>query len=168
MEETSTGRGIHKDPCPGLRKLPDMMDRHYGIKIGAKNYYLCVVLDRASREVLGRSLSDNIGVERFWRTYKHDCFLLNEVNSLEEAQRLTASWLTYYNQERPHARLGNLSPSEYYRQKGYPPVANFLRDFSASIQLALLRSAPSLRSGRSIYATKSRQKWIDSPHCFML
>lgn len=27
--------------------------------------------------------ADNIGVERFWRTYKHDCFLLNEVNSLE-------------------------------------------------------------------------------------
>ncbi|MDO4752310.1 MAG: hypothetical protein Q4A24_09430 [Akkermansia sp.] len=46
-----------------------MMDRHYGIKIGAKNYYLCVVLDWASREVLGRSLSDNIGVERFCRDF---------------------------------------------------------------------------------------------------
>lgn len=275
----------HKDPCLGLRKLPDMMERHYGIKIGAKkitrvrrnlgintiyrhpktsapgksktgvrpyllkslqrievdkvwssditylqigakNYYLCVVLDWASREVLGWSLSDNmstklclealymalstgrkpkilntdqgsqytshewlreleahgitismdgkgrwadnIAVERFWRTYKHDCFLLNEVNSLEEAQRLTASWLTYYNQDRPHARLGNLSPSEYCRQKGYPPAANFLRDFFASIQLASLRSAPSLRSGRSIYATKSRKKWIDRPLFIML
>ncbi len=69
--------------------------------------------------------ADNIGAERFWRTYKHDCFLLNEVNSLEETQRLTASWLTYYNQERPHARLGNLSPSEYCRQKGYPPGGEF-------------------------------------------
>lgn len=26
----------HKDPCLGLRKLPDMMEQHYGIKIGAK------------------------------------------------------------------------------------------------------------------------------------
>lgn len=274
-----------KDPCLGLRKLPDMVERHYGIKIGAKkiarirrdmriktiyrhpktsvpgkrkegprpyllkslqtidvdkvwssditylqigskNYYLCVVLDWASREVLGWSLSDNmstqlclealdmafsigrkpeifntdqgsqytshewlreleergisismdgkgrwadnIAVERFWRTYKHDCFLLNEVNTLEEARRLTAHWLTYYNRERPHARLDNLSPSEYSRQKGYPSSANFLRDFSASIQLASLRSAPSLRSGRCIYATKSRKKWIDRPHCIML
>ena len=112
--------------------------------------------------------ADNIAVERFWRTYKHDCFLLNEVNTLEEAKRLTAHWLTYYNRERPHARLDNLSPSEYSRQKGYPSSANFLRDFSASIQLASLRSAPSLRSGRCIYATKSRKKWIARPHCIML
>ena len=274
-----------KDPCLGLRKLSDMLGRHYGIKmgvkklarirrdmgiktiyrhpktsapgkskegvrpyllkslqmidvdkvwssditylqIGAKNYYLCVVLDWASREVLGWSLSDNmstklcldalnmalltgrqpeifntdqgsqytshewlreleergitismdgkgrwadnIAVERFWRTYKHDCFLINEVDSLESAQRLTVRWLTHYNQERPHARLGNLSPSEYCRQKGYPPAANFLRDFSAPIQLASLRSASSLRSERSIYATKSRKKWIDRPRCIML
>jgi len=230
-----------KDPCPGVRKLPDMVKRHYGIKIGAKkitrirrkmriktiyrhpktnaaakskegvrpyllkslqtieidkvwssditylqigskNYYLCVVLDRTSREVLGWNLSDNmstqlcpeafdmavttgrkpeifntnqgsqytshewlkkleeqsitismdgkgrwadnIAVERFRRTFKYDCFLLNEVNTLEAARRLTARWLTYYNQERPHARLENLSPSEYCRQKGYPPAAN--------------------------------------------
>ena len=31
----------HKDPCPGLRKLPDMMERHYGIKIGKKILSLC-------------------------------------------------------------------------------------------------------------------------------
>ena len=186
------------------------------LQIGPKNYYLCVVLDWASREVLGWSLSDNmstqlcldaldmafsigrkpeifntnqgsqytshvwlreleergisismdgkgrwadnIAVERNWRTYKHDYFLLNEVSILEEARRLTAHWLTYYNRERPHARLDNLSPSEYSRQKGYPSSANFLRDFSASIQLASLRSAPSLRSGRCVYATKSRKK----------
>lgn len=274
-----------KDPCLGLRKLPDMVERHCGIKIGAKkiarirkgmkiktiyrhpktsapgkrkegprpyllkslqtidvdkvwssditylqigpkNYYLCAVLDWASREVLGWCLSDNmstklclealnmalssgrtpeifntdqgsqytsqewlkeleergitvsmdgkgrwadnIAVERFWRTYKHDCFLLNEVKTLEAARRLTAGWLTCYNRERPHARLRNLSPSEYCRQNGFPPAANFLRDFSAPMQLASLRSAPSQRSGRSIYATKSRKKWIDKPHCLLL
>ena len=73
--------------------------------------------------------ADNIAVERFWRTFKHDCFLLNEVNSLEEARRLTARWLTYYNQDRPHARLGNLNPSEYCRQKGYPPGGEFFARF---------------------------------------
>lgn len=196
------------------------------LQIGPKNYYLCAVLDWASREVLGWCLSDNmstklclealnmalssgrtpeifntdqgsqytsqewlkeleergitvsmdgkgrwadnIAVERFWRTYKHDCFLLNEVKTLEAARRLTAGWLTYYNRERPHARLRNLSPSEYCRQNGFPPAANFLRDFSAPMQLASLRSAPSQRSGRSIYATKSRKKWIDKPHCLLL
>lgn len=59
--------------------------------------------------------ANNIAVERFWCTYKHDCFLLNEVDSLEAVRRLTARWLTYYNRERPHARLENLSPSENCR-----------------------------------------------------
>ncbi len=33
------------------------------LQIGAKNYCLCVVLDRASRESLGWSLSDNMSTE---------------------------------------------------------------------------------------------------------
>ncbi|MBR2145580.1 MAG: integrase core domain-containing protein [Akkermansia sp.] len=61
-----------------------------------------------------------------------DCFLINEVDSLESAQRLIVRWLTYYNQERPHARLGNLSPSEYCRQKGYPPCGEFFARFFRS------------------------------------
>ena len=46
-------------------------------------------------------------------------------------------------------------------RRATPPTAIFWRDFSASTQLASLRSASSLRSERSVYATKSRQKWID-------
>lgn len=190
------------------------------LQIGEKNYYLCVVLDWASREVLGWSLSDNmstelclealdmafsigrepeifntdqgsqytshewlrklenrgitismdgkgrwadnIGVERFWRTYKHDCFLINEVNSFEEARQLTERWLTYYNRERPHARLGNLSPSEYCQQKGYPPAANFFARFfrSDTARVAELRALAALQ--------KRAKKWIDRPHCLML
>ena len=103
--------------------------------------------------------ADNIAVERFWRTYKHDCFLLNEVNTLEEARRLTAHWLTYYNRERPHARLDSLSPSEYCRQKGYPSSANFLRDFSAPARLASLRAIATLGTLHLRY--KIAQKWID-------
>ncbi len=47
--------------------------------------------------------ADNIGVERFRHTYKHDCFRLNEVNSLEEARQLTEHRLTYCTRKRPHA-----------------------------------------------------------------
>ena len=82
--------------------------------------------------------ADNIAVERFWRTYKHDSFLLNEVNTLEEARLLTAHGLAYYNRERPHARLSNLRPSEYCRQTGYPPAAIFWSDFSAPARIAAL------------------------------
>lgn len=191
------------------------------LQIGAKNYYLCVVMDWASRYVLGWSLSDkmdvslclsalemalgrggvpkyfntdqgsqytsrewqecmeengiiisqdgkgrwadNIIMERLWRSYKYEFFFIQEPSNIVELQVITAKWLDYYNNKRPHATLKNKTPAEYRREQGYatPRPANFFSDFSASAQLASLRSAPSLRSGRSAYATKSLKKWID-------
>ena len=105
--------------------------------------------------------ADNIIMERFWRTYKHEFFLHREPRNLEEAIIMTAEWLEYYNKERPHSSLDYLSPQMYRDEAATPLAANFWRDFSAPAQLAALRAAPSLRSGRNAYATKSRQKWID-------
>ena len=105
--------------------------------------------------------ADNIIMERFWRTYKHEFFLHREPRNLDEANEMTAKWLEYYNRERPHSSLNNKSPLQYREASGSTLTANFWRDFSASAQLAALRAAPSLRSGRRAYATKSRQKWID-------
>lgn len=105
--------------------------------------------------------ADNIIMERFWRTYKHEFFLHREPRNLEEAIIMTAEWLEYYNKERPHSSLDNLSPQMYRDAASTPLAANFWRDFSAPAQLAALRAAPSLCSGRNAYATKSRQKWID-------
>ena len=105
--------------------------------------------------------ADNIIMERFWRTYKHEFFLHREPRNLDEANEMTAKWLEYYNRERPHSSLHNKSPLQYREESGNPLPANFWRDFSAPAQLAALRAAPSLRSGRRAYATKSRQKWID-------
>lgn len=105
--------------------------------------------------------ADNIIMERFWRTYKHEFFLQREPRNLEEAIVMTAKWLEYYNKERPHSSLDYLSPQMYRDAAATPQAAHFWRDFSAPAQLAALRAAPSLRSGRCTYATKSRQKWID-------
>lgn len=189
------------------------------LQINQRNYYLCVVMDWDSRFVLGWSMgrnmdvslclnalemalksgrrplifntdqgsqytsedwqktmkaegiqismdgkgrwADNIIMERFWRTYKHEFFLHREPVDIEEAIEMSAKWLTYYNRERPHSSLKYDSPEMYRESAGNPLPANFWRDFSAPARLAALRAAPSLRSGRPAYATKSRQKWID-------
>lgn len=280
-DEKATERAIEtlyeEDATLGRRRLPDLLQRRYGIEIGAKkcqrikkklglrtlyphrdtsapnpraekepyllkdmeikevdqvwtsdityiqieqrNYYLCVVMDWDSRFVLGWSMgrnmdvglclkalemamssgrrprvfntdqgsqytstdwqkairaegiqismdgkgrwADNIIMERFWRTYKHEFFLHREPRSLDEAMQMTAKWLEYYNRERPHSTLKNRSPLQYREEAGTPLAANFWSDFSAPARLAVLRTAPSLRSGRPAYATKSLQKWID-------
>ena len=105
--------------------------------------------------------ADNIHMERFWRTLKYDCFLLHEPTSVEEAKRLISGWITYYNQTRPHASLGNLSPSEYSKRQGYPPAVNFLSHFSTTEKPAPLRGTPSLRSGSFSYVSKRLKKLID-------
>ena len=105
--------------------------------------------------------ADNIVMERFWRTYKHEFFLPRDPRSLEEAMEMTAEWLEYYNKEWPHSALGYRSSEMYQESAESSMAANFGRDFFAPAQLAALRVAPSLRSGRNAYATKSRRKWID-------
>lgn len=102
--------------------------------------------------------ADNIIMERFWRTYKHEFFLHREPKTLQEAECMTAKWLEYYNRERFHSSLKNKSPLQYRKESPPPLLANFWRDFSAPAGLTARCAAPSLRSGRPAYATKSRYK----------
>lgn len=192
------------------------------LQIGSKNYYLCVVMDWASRYVLGWSVSDkmdislclsalemalcqgripkyfntdqgsqytsrdwqecmeengiiisqdgkgrwadNIIMERLWRSYKYEFFFIHEPSNIIELQVITAKWLNYYNNKRPHASLKNKTPEEYRKEQGIPTPhpANFFSDFSASAPLSALRATPSLRSGRGAYATKSLKKCLDN------
>lgn len=67
--------------------------------------------------------ADNIIMERFWRTYKHEFFLHREPRNLEEAIIMTAEWLEYYNKERPHSSLDYLSPQMYRDEAATPPCA---------------------------------------------
>jgi putative transposase len=61
----------------------------------------------------GRAL-DNIFVERLWRSVKHeDIYLKGYVNMLELQLGLT-EYFEFYNTERPHQSLGNLTPAVVY------------------------------------------------------
>ena len=62
----------------------------------------------------GRAL-DNIFVERLWRSVKHeDVYLKGYVNMLELRGGMT-EYFKFYNTERPHQSLGNLTPFQVYR-----------------------------------------------------
>lgn len=57
---------------------------------------------------------DNVFVERLWRSLKHECVYLNAFDSVREAITGIGIWMDYYNQERPHSSLGDLTPGEAY------------------------------------------------------
>jgi putative transposase len=63
---------------------------------------------------------DNVFVERFWRSVKHEWILLHEYNTLPELEALVAVWIERYNNWRPHSSLGGQTPWQVYR--GVPPL----------------------------------------------
>ena len=58
--------------------------------------------------------TDNVFIERLWRSLKYECVYLNAFENFKDAARQIGSWMDYYNNERPHSRLDDLTPSEVY------------------------------------------------------
>ncbi|MBX9620994.1 MAG: integrase core domain-containing protein [Alphaproteobacteria bacterium] len=61
---------------------------------------------------------DNVFVERFWRTIKHEHILLHSFEDLREARRSIEKFITLYNHKRLHQSLGYKTPAEVYGIKG--------------------------------------------------
>jgi putative transposase len=57
---------------------------------------------------------DNIFVERLWRTVKYEEVYLKEYTSISEAEKHIAAYFEFYNNKRPHQRLGYKTPAEVY------------------------------------------------------
>ena len=64
----------------------------------------------------GRAL-DNVWIERFWRTLKYEEVYIRDYIDGIEAYHSLASYINFYNYERPHSSLGNESPGEVYKQR---------------------------------------------------
>ena len=58
---------------------------------------------------------DNVIIERFWRSLKYECVYLYAFGDGFEARQIIASWMKFYNNERPHSSLGGLTPDMEYK-----------------------------------------------------
>jgi putative transposase len=61
----------------------------------------------------GRAL-DNVFVERLWRTVKYEEVYLKDYATVWQAEEGLAAYFRFYDEERPHSRLGNRTPAEVY------------------------------------------------------
>ena len=59
--------------------------------------------------------TDNIFVERVWRSLKYEDVYLHDYATLAEAQAGISRWIRFYNLRRPHQALDNLTPMEVFR-----------------------------------------------------
>jgi putative transposase len=65
--------------------------------------------------------TDNIFVERLWRSLKYEDVYLHRYATLAEARAGIARWIRFYNHRRPHQALDNRTPMDVYR--GLPSAA---------------------------------------------
>ena len=62
----------------------------------------------------GVAISNTTSSSRLWRSLKYECVYLHFEDG-RQARRHLASWLRYYNEERPHSSLaGDRTPMEAY------------------------------------------------------
>ena len=59
---------------------------------------------------------DNVFIERLWRSLKHEDVYLKGYADGVEAKRGIASWIDFYNHERPHRALGLRAPMAVWRE----------------------------------------------------
>ncbi len=70
---------------------------------------------KISMDGVGRA-TDNICIERFWRTIKYEEVYLNEYKNIKELQKAIAKYMDAYNKKRLHSAIGYKSPNEVYYQ----------------------------------------------------
>lgn len=70
---------------------------------------------KISMDGVGRA-TDNICIERFWRTIKYEEVYLNEYKNIKELQKAIAKYMDTYNKKRLHSAIGYKSPNEVYYQ----------------------------------------------------
>lgn len=75
---------------------------------------------RISMDGKGRS-TDNIMIERFWRSLKYEDIYLKAYSSVPDLISGVEAYMTFYNEKRPHSFHGNLSPAKVYCANVHTP-----------------------------------------------
>jgi len=65
-------------------------------------------------------VQDNIFIERLWWTLKYHYLYLHAFDNGSELRRGLQQWVQFYNQERSHQSLDNLTPDEVYYGLPHP------------------------------------------------
>jgi putative transposase len=64
--------------------------------------------------------TDNVIIERFWRSVKHEDIFPNEYRTMEEVINGVAKYIDFYNNRRPHSSLGYRNPMKVYANFSLP------------------------------------------------
>jgi putative transposase len=94
---------------------PEIFNTDQGSQFTSKEFvdllqsqYVKVSMDGSGR------YTDNLFIERLWRTLKYEEVYLKAYQDSTEARSELAQYIAFYNAERPHQSLGYKTPAEEY------------------------------------------------------
>jgi putative transposase len=97
---------------------PEIVNTDQGSQFTAEEFVRTVKEQGSRISMDGRGAwRDNIFVERLWRTVKYERVYLHAYDTVNEARRSVMQYFDWYNQSRPHSRLGKRTPDEVYNIK---------------------------------------------------
>ncbi len=99
------------------RAVPEIINSDQGSHFTSERFTGRVLSAGARVSMGGRGrYVDNIFTERLWRSVKYEEVYLADYETPREARQGLSSYLTFYNQERPHQALGYLTPAAVHAE----------------------------------------------------
>ena len=98
---------------------PEIINSDQGSQFTSKAYIDCIKAQetiKISMDGKGRA-TDNIMIERFFRSYKWERLYLLRPETVKEAKAMTKEYIQHYNYVRDHQGLDNVTPYSIYRSQ---------------------------------------------------
>ncbi|MFR9607888.1 MAG: IS3 family transposase [Rikenellaceae bacterium] len=101
--------------CIEQRGAPEVVNSDQGCQYTSKEWVKTLKENDIKISMDGRGrATDNIWIERFWRTLKRGYIYLHPAEDGLELHRGVKGYIDYYNFERSHTELGGAPPSSVY------------------------------------------------------
>lgn len=95
---------------------PEIINSDQGCQFTSNKYIDLLKSNGIMISMDGRGrATDNIVIERFFRSLKYEKLYLTEYHTVEDVYDAVKTFIEEYNQERPHQSLGYQYPSEVYQ-----------------------------------------------------
>jgi putative transposase len=102
---------------------PEIFNTDQGSQFTGEDFTSVLHTHEVAISMDGRGrFSDNIFVERLWRSLKYEEVYLRAYESVAEARQGIASYFEFYNNERLHQALGYRAPRQVFEKACSPPV----------------------------------------------
>jgi len=117
LSNSLEGSFCHECLDEALRRgRPEIFNTDQGVQFSSEAWTSRLQAQGIAISMDGRGRAiDNVFVERLWRTVKQEHVYLHDYATVWEAEEGLADYFRFYDEKRPHSRLGKRTPAEVYR-----------------------------------------------------